>query len=122
METSIIKEILNNTTLLRFVKRFTANNLLSDNQKAEKFNVSIGKNSISILDNTATKLLITNADFKGEEYVSFNLKQLSDLIDVVGKEGKLIIPANSEMREMICKINNDICIVCPLPKTDKSKK
>jgi len=124
MDTNIIKNLLNNVTLLRFVKRFSANNLLEDNKMAkDKFKISTDENSISILDSSATKMLITNASFEGEVFTTFNMKQLAELIDVVGKEGMLIIPAKSEMREMICKVNGgDLVIVCPLPKSDKKSK
>jgi hypothetical protein len=123
MDTNVIKGWLNNQTLLRWVKKFSANNLLEDNKMAnEKFSVTTEDTSISILDKTATKLLITNAEFEGGEYVRFNLEQLNDLIECVGKKGELIIPAKSKMREMIAQIGNDIVVVCPLPQKEKVKK
>lgn len=123
MDRNIIKNLLNNVLLLRWVKKFTANNLLDDNDLAtKKFNLSVDENSVSIMDKTATKLLVTKAEFEGEEYVRFNLAQLSELIDSVGKEGELIIPANSEMREMIAKIGSDVVVICPLPKKDNATK
>jgi hypothetical protein len=115
-----LKSLLNNLTLLRWVKKFSSDKLLEDNSLAkDKFNISSAQDSVSILDTTATKLLVTNADFKGEEFVRFNMKQLTELIDVVGKEGELIIPAKSDMRELIAKIGKDIVVVCPLPNKDK---
>lgn len=121
MDRSILKELLNNLTLLRWVKKFSSDNLLEDNKMAkEKFNVSSNENSVSILDSSATKLLVTKAQFEGEEYVTYNLEQLNDLIECVGKKGTLIIPANKS-KEMIAKVGNDIIIVCPLPQKDKKK-
>jgi len=123
METQQIKELLNNLNLLRFVKKFTADNLLEDNKLAkEKFNIKTSENSISILDSTATKLLVTNAEFEGEIYTRFNLKQLAELLDTIGKDGELLIPKNSDLREMIAKVGNDVVVVSPLPKTDSTKK
>jgi len=123
METQQIKELLNNLNLLRFVKKFTADNLLEDNKLAkEKFNIKTSENSISILDSTATKLLVTNAEFEGEIYTRFNLKQLAELLDTIGKDGELLIPKNSDLREMIAKVGNDIVVVSPLPKADKKKE
>ena len=123
MDRKSLKELLNNLTLLKWVKKFSADNLLEDNKMAkEKFKISSDNDSISILDSTATKLLVTKAEFEGEEYVRFNLEQLSDLIDVVGKKGELIIPSDSEMREMIAQVGNDIVVVCPLPQREKKKK
>jgi len=123
METSKIKELLNNLTLLRWVRKFSADNLLENNEMAnKKFNVKTSEDSISILDTTATKLLITKAEFNGEELVRFNLKQLDDLIETIGKDGELIIPKNSEMKEMIAQVKDNIAVVCPLPKKDKKAK
>jgi len=122
METEQIKGLLNNLNLLRFVRKFTADNLLEDNKLAEeKFNIKAGDNSISILDSTATKLLVTNSEFEGEIYTRFNLKQLAELLDTIGKDGELIIPKNSELREMIARVGNDIVVISPLPKADKTK-
>jgi len=122
MDRNKLKELLNNLTLLKWVRKFTADNLLEDNSMAkEKFNIKTTEDSVSILDSTATKLLITNAEFNGEEFVRFNLKQLNDLLDVVGIDGELIIPEKSEMKEMVCSVGNNIAVVCPLPKSDKKK-
>lgn len=122
MERSSLKELLNNLTLLRWVKKFSANNLLEDNEMAKtRFNVVAKEDSVSILDTTATKLLVTKSEFVGKEYVRFNLEQLNDLIECVGKKGELIIPADSDMREMIAKVGNDIVVVCPLAQKDKKK-
>ena len=119
METNKLKELLNNVVLMKWVKKFSADNLLEDNSMAmDKFKVVVGDDSISVLDTTATKLLITKATYDGEELVKFNLKQLSDLLEVVGKDGELIIPKNSEMNEMIAKVGNDLVVVCPLPNRD----
>jgi len=123
MDTNKLKEILNNLTLLRWVRKFSADNLLEDNTMAnEKFKIKTSEDSVSILDTTATKLLVTNAEFDGEEFVRFNLKQLNDLLETIGKDGELIIPKNSEMKEMIAQVGNNIAVVCPLPKKDTSKK
>lgn len=119
IDRSVLRDLLNNITLLRWVKKFSATNLLEDNKMAkEQFNISSSDESVSIMDKTATKLLITKAEFEGEEFVRFNLEQLSDLIDCVGKKGELIIP-NSKMREMIAQVGNDLVVVCPLPQKDK---
>ena len=123
MDRNELKELLNNLNLLKWVKKFSADNLLEDNSMAnEKFNVKTSDNSVSILDSTATKLLITHSEFDGEEIVRFNLKQLASLLEVVGKEGELIIPKNSDMNELVARVGNDIAIVCPLPKKDTSEE
>ena len=117
-----LKGILNNLSVLRWVKKYSSDKLQEDNKFSEKFNIKASDKSISILDTTSTKLLVTQAEFIGEEFVRFNMKQLTELIDVVGKEGELIIPAKSNMREMLARVGSDIIVVCPLPQSDKPKK
>jgi len=123
MEKNKLKEILNNLTLLRWVKKFSADNLLEDNKLVNtKFNIKTTDDSVSIMDTTATKVLTTNSKYDGEELVRFNLKQLAELLEVCGKNGELIIPKNSKLNEMIAEIGNDIIVVCPLPHKDDTKK
>lgn len=122
MDTDKLKQILNNLTLLKWVKKFSADNLLDNNDLAkEKFNIKSSSNSISIMDSTATKLFITNGKFEGKELVRFDLAQLGKLIEIVGTSGELLIPKDSTMKEMIAEVNDDIVVVCPLPKKDKEK-
>ena len=122
METENLKQILNNLTLLKWVRKFSSDNLLEDNELAkEKFKIKPTDNSISIMDTTATKLFITNSAFEGEELVRFDLAQLGNLIEIVGKTGELIIPKNSTLKEMIAEVGEDIVVICPLPKTEKSE-
>ena len=123
METNKLKEILNNLILLKWVKKFSADNLLEDNKLAkDKFKIKATDNSVSIMDTTATKLFITKAEFEGEELVRFDLAQLGSLIEIVGTKGELIIPKNSTLNEMIAEVNDDLIVVCPLPKKDKVEK
>lgn len=123
METDKLKEILNNLTLLKWVKKFSADNLLDDNKLAkDKFKIKASENSVSIMDTTATKLFVTKAEFEGEELVRFDLAQLGNLIEIVGTKGELIIPKNSTLNEMIAEVGSDIVVVCPLPRKDKVKE
>ena len=122
METDKLKGILNNLILLKWVRKFSADNLLEDNTLAkEKFNVESTDDSVSIMDTTATKLFVIKAKYTGEELVRFDLKQLGSLIEIVGIEGELLIPKDCEMNEMIAEVKDDIVVVCPLPKQDKVK-
>jgi len=119
MKTQEIKELLNSVNLLRFVKKYSCDNLLEDNKMAtEKFKVETNPNSISILDNTACKLFVSNSKFSGNEVVRFSLKQLQALLDVAGVDGEMVI-AKSNLNELIAEVKNDVIIVCPIPKSDK---
>ena len=118
-----MKEILNNLTLLRFVRKFSADGIVENDDFAKKFNIKANENSISILDTTQSKLLFTNSEFTGEEYCKYNIRQLAELLDTIGtKEGELIIPKDSSLGEMICKVDRNLIVVCGLPKSDKPSK
>lgn len=121
MKTQEIKELLNSVNLLRFVKKYSCDNLLSDCKLAkEKFKVETNPNSISILDNTACKLFVSNSKFSGDEVARFSLKQLQALLEVAGVDGEMVI-AKSNLNELIAEVKNDVIVVCPIPKSDKKK-
>lgn len=123
MDTSKIKKLLNNLTLLKWVGKFSADNLLSDNKMAkEKFSIKASEESISVLDPTATKMLVTEAEFSGEEFVRFNLKQLSELLAVTGNDGELVIPKVTKMKEMIAQVKGNVVVICPLPPKEAKKE
>jgi len=118
---SFIKSLLNNQTLLRFVKKFSCDNLLDDNKLAEGFGVKCNEDSISLGDKSMTKMLVSNARFSGNEFVRFNLKQLKETLEITGAEGEMIISADNN-KELFCQAGNNIVIVSPLPNTDTKKE
>ena len=117
---SWIKVILNNTILLKWVKKFSADNLQDDNSLALKFGVKCNEDSLSIGDSTLTKLLVTQARFGGNEYVRYNVKQLKEALDLVGSEGELIISEDNN-KELFIQVKDTIAIISPLPVVDKPK-
>jgi len=113
-----VKNLLNNLTLLKWVRKFSADNLLEDNKLADKFKIKCNEESISVGDSTMTKLLVTQARFSGKEYVRYNVKQLKEALDLVGSEGELIISEDNH-KELFVQVKDTIVVVSPLPKTDK---
>ena len=116
-----IKNLLNNLILLKWVRKFSADNLLEDNKIANDFNIKCNEESISVGDGTLTKLLVTQARFDGKEYVRYNLKQLREALDLVGSEGELIISEENN-NELFLQVKDTIVVVSPLPKKDKKKE
>ena len=114
-----IKTLLNNNILLKWVKKFSADNLQDDNSLAMKFGVKCNEESISVGDSTLTKLLITSARFSGNEYVRYNVKQLKETLDLVGSEGELIISKDNN-KELFIQVKDTLVIVSPLPEVDKN--
>jgi len=119
-----VKNLLNNIALLKWVRKYSADNLCDDNKLAEKFGVKCNEESLSIGDSTMTKLIVTQARFSGKEYTRFNIKQIKPVLDLLsGKEGEgeLIVSAENN-NEMFLQIKDTIVIISPLPKTDKEEE
>ena len=115
-----VKNLLNNLTLLKWVRKFSADNLMDNNKLADKFHIKCNEESVSVGDNTLTKLLVTQARFDGKEYVRYNVKQLKEALDLVGSEGELIISEDNN-NELFVQVKDTIVVVSPLPKADSGK-
>ena len=118
---SWIKNLLNNNILLKWVKKFSADNLLDENKLAVKFGVRCNEQSISVGDSTMTKLFVSQARYGGKEYVRYNVKQLKEALDLVGAEGELIISEENN-KELFIQVKDSIVVVSPLPKADNKKE
>lgn len=116
-----LKNLLNNMVLLKWVRKYSADNLLDDNTLANKFGVKCNEDSISVGDKTLTKLLVTQARFSGKEFVRYNIKQLKGALELVGDDGELIISSENN-NELFIQVKDTVVVVSPLPKEDKPKK
>ena len=119
--TETLKNLLNNMILLKWVKKYSADNLLDDNTLANKFSVKCNEDSISVGDKTLTKLLITQARFNGKEFSRYNIKQLKGALELVGDDGELIVSSENN-NELFIQVKDTVVVVSPLPKTDTEKK
>ncbi len=121
---SWIKNILNNLTLIKWVKKFSADNLLEDNKLAEKFGITCNEGSLSVGDTTLTKLLVTQAKFSGKEYARYKLKQLKEALDLIdsktSSKAELIISEENN-KELFIQVDDSVVVVSPLPKSDEAK-
>ena len=54
----------------------------------------------------------------GKEYVRFNMKQIGEVVKLLGDEGELIISAENN-NEMFVEIKDSVIVVCPLGKSDR---
>ena len=114
---SWLKGLLNNMPLLKWVKKFSADRLMEDNRMAEGFGIAVSEDSITVADDTMTKILTTSAQFKGKEIVRFSLNNIGQVIKLLGDDGKLII-TDCKHKEMVIQMGNTCIVVCPLPKGD----
>lgn len=117
-----VKNLLNNMTLIKWVKKFSADNLLADNALAEGFGIKCNEESISVGDTGMTKLFVTQARFGGKEFVRYNIKQLKETLDVIGSqtEGELIIGMDNH-RELFLQVKDSVVVISPLPQTDRKE-
>ena len=116
-----LKDLLNNIPLLKWVKLYSADKMLETNELADKMGVTTNKDSVSISDNTLTKVITTNAEFKGKAIVKFSMEQIVSLAKNFSelKTGQLIIVDN-DRKDMVVELKErkTIIFVCPLPKSD----
>lgn len=115
-----VKNLLNNPILIKWVKKFSADNLLEENKLAEKFGIKCNEDSISLGDNALSKLLVTQARYSGKEFVRYNIKQLREALDLVGSEGEMIISSENN-KELFIQVKDMVIVVSPLPNEDKDE-
>lgn len=118
---SWIKGLLNNQILLKWVKKYSADNLTQDNKLAEKFGIKCSEESISVGDKTFHKLMVTQGRYEGKEYSRYNAKQLKETLDVVGKESELVVSAD-ESKHLIIQVKDTAVVISPLPASDNPEE
>lgn len=112
-----LKSLLNNVPLLKWVRHFSADHLFEDNELAQKYEVQTNEDSISIADKTLTKILVSHSKYGGEVHAKYSMKQLAQVITLLGSGGELLISKGNN-QEMFIQIGDTVVIVCPLPKED----
>lgn len=117
-----IKSLLNNLTLLKWVRKFTADSMLDETTEySSRYGLKTTDETIGIPDKALTKVLFTHSRFSEDEYTRFNMKQIAEVIAVVGDSGECIV-RNSKDKEMIVQIKDTSVVILPLPRADKKEK
>jgi hypothetical protein len=116
-----IKKLLNNITLLKWVRKFSADNLMENNELAKKLGISGNEESISVGDNTQVKLLVTQAHFSGKEFVRYDLKQVKEVLNLIDSEGRVLIGEENN-RELFIQVGDSIIVIAPLSNEDEEKE
>jgi hypothetical protein len=119
-----LKGLLNNLPLLKWVRKYTADNLLEDNKLADKWGIKTTDETISIGDKGMTKLLITNSRYSGTEHIRFNAKHLYEVLKDISSEGELIISKGNDKvdPEMFIQVKDMVIVISSLGKSDKPSK
>lgn len=117
-----IKSVLNNLPLLKWVKVYSADNLLSDNKLVESMGVKCSNETICVADDILGKVIATDSKFEGKVLVRYSMSQLKPIFDNFKKEiekGELIIVDNARKDMAIeMKDSHTIIVVCPTAKSD----
>jgi len=115
-----LKGLLNNIALLKWVKNYTADNLLADNKIVEKWGVKTTDESITIGDKGLVKMLVTHSRYAGTEHARFNVKHIFEVLKNISSEGELIIskPKDDAPAEMFIQIDGSVIVISSLGKGD----
>jgi len=117
---SWLKGLLNNLPLLKWVKKYSADNLMADNKLAEKWGIKCTDESVSIGDQGLVKMIVTNSRYEGESHATFNTKHIFEVLKEICKEGQLIISKGKEGEspEMFLQTENSVIVISSLGKGD----
>ena len=116
-----IKTILNNSSLLKWVRKFSADGLQEESQ-AENFDVETDENSIVIADTGSVKMFFSSARFKGKTYISLDIKHIKEVLALVDGEGRLIINEHDEKRLCYIQSENNVVVIAPTTEGEGKKK
>lgn len=116
-----IKKILNNSSLLRWVKKFSADGLQEEN-KADTFEVETNEDSISIADTGMVKMFFSSARFSGKTYASFDIKHIKEVLSLLDGEGRLIINEDDEKRLCYIQAGNNLIVIAPTSEAEEKPK
>lgn len=110
----LIRSILNNPSLLKWVKKFSANGLSEDEKVAENFDIKTDKSSIVISDAENIKMFFSNAYFSGKRYVTIDISQLKEAIGLMNGKGRLIISEHEDKRLCYLQTDENVVVIAPI--------
>jgi len=116
-----IKKILNNSSLLRWVKKFSADGL-QEKSTAENFNVETDDSSISIADTGMVKMFFSSSRFSGKTYVSFDVKQIKEVLSLIEGDGRLIINESDDKRLCYIQSGDNVIVIAPTSEAEGKAK
>ncbi len=116
-----IKNILNNNSLLRWVKKFSADGLQEEN-KADSFDVETDENTISISDVGMIKMFFSSSRFRGKTYISLDIKHIKEVLALIDGEGRLIISESENKRLCYIQSGNNVVVIAPTSESESQEK
>ena len=116
-----IKNILNNLPLLRWTKKFSADGL-QEEDKGDEFEIETDENSICISDVATIKMFFSSSRFKGKTYVSFDVKQIKEVLSLVDGEGRMILNESDDKRLCYIQSGSNVIVIAPTSESEKPKQ
>lgn len=116
-----IKKILNNSSLLRWVKKFSADGL-QEKSIAENFDVETDESSISIADTGLIKMFFSSSRFIGKTYVSFDVKQIKEVLSLIEGDGRIIMNESEDKRLCYIQSGDNVIVIAPTSESENKPK
>lgn len=111
-----LKTLLNNSTLLKWVKKYSADGL-QEESISKHFYIDEGNNSVCVTDTEKVKMFFSDSRFSGKTFVSFDIKQLKEVLALVGDSGKLIIGEDKPLGYI--ESDNNVIVIAPMSHEQK---
>lgn len=125
-ELSKLKKLLGKVNLLRWTKRYTADNLSTKYEDLTKsLGIETDEDSVMLMDNSLVKALITDSRYVGDIHSSYDLAQLREILALLVKDkntsGNLIITGDKQ-KPLVIEYGSDTIILSPKIDTDRVVK
>lgn len=120
-EMEFIKSLLNNNSLLKWVKKFSADGL-QEKPNGKNFSVKTSDDSICVADSSLTKMFFSSASFEGKIHVSFDLKQIREVLSLAEEKGRLIISGDNDKRLAYVQTENNVIVIAPMTEEELAEK
>jgi len=116
-----VKDLLNNTVLLKWVKKFSADGINDNNNSAEKMDITCSEGTISVMDTASIKMLVTQARYEGNIFNRLSLEHVKEIIDCVGSSGDIFISNKAESPVFI-QTENVVVVLAPKQLNEDDNK
>ena len=117
----LIRQILSNNSLLKWVKKFSAEGLVTDD-KSEMFEISKDENTISLSDTTGIKIFFSGSKFSGKAFMKISIKQIKEVLSLIDGEGELIVSNNKDKSLCYVESDNNVVVIAPLNNEEDTTK
>lgn len=117
MDIEPIQKILENKNVINWARKQEISEIQANKELEglqEKLGIKAGLESIGMFDKSASKILITDAEFKGKAHCVIDLALVADVIKTLGANGRLLVRLEKDMPIVIEPEDaKDVVIIAP---------